>query len=122
MSTQPLPDENPILAALQTELQHASKNPFLVKLFIEHWQRVMKRLTYFYAQLASLPRRNRRALQRALATSLIGVALLLALSSAPVVQAASITVTPGASGKTSGDGCSLVEAIINANNNAATYA
>jgi hypothetical protein len=122
MPTQAPPDENPILAAMQTELRHASKNPFLVKLFLEHWQRVMKRLTYFYAQLSALPRRSRRALQRAAATSLIGIALLLALSSAPVVQAATIQVDPGAAGINPGDGCSLVEAIHNANDGAATYA
>lgn len=122
MPTQPVPDEYPILTALQTEIQHAAKNPFLVNLFLQHWQRVMQRLAYFYAQLASLPRRNRRALQRSLATSLIGVALLLALSSAPVVQAATIQVDPGAAGKNPSDGCSLVEAIINANNGAGTYA
>jgi len=33
-----------------------------------------------------------------------------------------MTITPGAAGINSGDGCSLVEAIINANNDAATYA
>jgi hypothetical protein len=50
-------------------------------------------------------------------------ALLLALSGAPTpAHAATITVTPGAAGVNDGDGCSLVEAIINANDGAATHA
>ncbi len=103
---------NPILAAWQQQLERARTNPFLFQLLLKQFQRVLKRLAYFYAQLASLPRRNRRALQRALATSLIGAAMLLALSSAPMVHAASITVS-GA--------CTLDEAITNANNDAATF-
>jgi len=106
------PNDNPILAAWHEQLARASKNPFLLNLLLKQWQRVLKRLAYFYAQLASLPRRNRRALQRALATSLIGAAMLLALSSAPVAFANSITVS-GA--------CELGEAITNANNDAATF-
>lgn len=115
-------DDGSLLAMWQEELKQAATNPFLFQLLLKQMQRVLKRLAYFYQQLASLPRRNRRALQRALATSLVGAAMLLALSSAPMVQAASITVDPGASGVGGGDGCSLVEAIINANNDAATYA
>ncbi len=115
-------EDNPILAAWQQQLQNARTNPFLFQLLLKQLQRVLKRLAYFYAQLASLPRRKRRVLQRALATSLIGAAMLLALSSAPVVHAATITVDPGASGINPSDGCSLVEAIINANDDAATYA
>ncbi len=122
-------NHNPILAAWQQlashhtpstssvecddlRLESARTNPFLFQLLLKQWQRILKRLAYFYAQLASLPRRNRRALQRALATSLIGAAMLLALSSAPMVHAASITVS-GA--------CTLDEAITNANDDAATF-
>jgi len=112
MSQPNIPTDNPILEAWQQQLAHASNNPFLLNLLLKQWQRVLKRLAYFYAQLTSLPRRKRRALQRALATSLIGAAMLLALSSAPLVHAANITVS-GA--------CTLDEAITNANNNAATF-
>ncbi len=115
-------DEGSLVAAWREQLQRANKNPFLFQLLLKQWQRILKRLAYFYAQLASLPRRNRRALQRALATSLIGAAMLLAMSSAPIVHAAAITVDPGASGINPGDGCSLVEAIINSNDAASTYA
>jgi hypothetical protein len=100
-------DEGSLLAAWRAQLEQAQANPFLFQLLLKQYQRILKRLAYFYAQLASLPRRNRRALQRALATSLIGAAMLLALSSAPIVHAASITVS-GA--------CTLDEAITNANN------
>jgi len=121
--TQPhSPNDNPILAAWREQLARANKNPFLFNLLLKQWQRVLRRLAYFYAQLASLPRRNRRALQRALATSLIGAAMILALSGAPIVHAAAITVDPGAAGINPIDGCSLVEAIINANTDTATYA
>ena len=112
MFHQRAPQDNPILAAWQTQLEHARTNPFLFQLLLKQYQRVLKRLSYFYQQLASLPRRKRRALQRALATSLIGAAMLLALSSAPVVHANSITVS-GA--------CTLDEAITNANDDAATF-
>jgi hypothetical protein len=100
-----------------------------------------------YNQLRSLPRRARRALQRQLARStapldlsgelqcqktgrslrhklawsLAGAALLLALGQN--VQASTITVTTKKPAINAGDGlCSLAEAIINANDNAATYA
>jgi len=112
MSQPNIPTDNPILEAWQQQLAHASQNPFLLNLLLKQWQRVLKRLAYFYAQLAALPRRKRRALQRALATSLIGAAMLLAMSSAPIVYAAPITVS-GA--------CTLDEAITNANNDAATF-
>src|ERR1700682_951725 len=67
-------DENTVLAAWQEQIVRASKHPWLLQLILGQWQRVLRRLAYFYAQLASLPRRNRRALQRALAPSLIGAA------------------------------------------------
>lgn len=122
MSPQINPKENPLLAAWREQMRHATRNPLLLNLLLKHWQRILERLAYFYAQLASLPRPRRRALQRALATSLVGAAMLLALSSAPVVYANAITVDLGAAGKNPSDGCSLVEAIINANDDAATYA
>lgn len=87
----------------------AGKNPFLLNLMLREWRRVLRRLAYFYAQLAALPRRNRRALQRVLATSLVGTAMLFALSSAPVALANTITV---------GGTCTLSGAIENANDTA----
>ncbi len=101
------------MAAWQEQLARASKHPFLLKLLLQQWQTVLQRLAYYYAQLASMPRRHRRALQRTLATSLLGAAILLSLTNAPFVHAATITVS-GA--------CTLDEAIVNANDDAATYA
>ncbi|MDL1898845.1 hypothetical protein FBQ82_21595, partial [Anaerolineae bacterium CFX7] len=100
------PNDDSLVAAWREQLERARTNPFLFQLLLKQYQRILKRLAYFYAQLASLPRRKRRALQRALATSLIGAAMLLALSRAPVVQANAITVT-GA--------CTFSGAINNAN-------
>jgi len=111
MSQLHAPNDNPILAAWRAQLTRARANPFLFQLLLKQWQRILKRLAYFYAQLASLPRRQRRALQRALATSLIGAAMLLALSSAPIVHAATISVD--------GATCTLDDAIKSANTNTA---
>jgi Chlamydia polymorphic membrane protein (Chlamydia_PMP) repeat len=66
-----------------------------------------------------LPRRRRRLIAR-VATSVAGLAMLLALVQS--VEAASITVTTTAAGVNDTDGrCSLAEAIINANDDAATH-
>ncbi len=78
---------------------------------------LISRFAYFYKQVQTWPRR----LRQKLAFSLAGAALLLALSSTPQAQADSISVSPGAAGIANGDGCSLVEAISNANNDASTY-
>jgi hypothetical protein len=99
-----------------------------------------------YAELRALPRSARRALQRQLARSselaaifpeylqqggrrlqhrmawsLAGAALLLALSQG-VATAATITVTTNDPRIIPDGQCSLVEAIVNANNDAATHA
>lgn len=106
MSDHSSPRDDALVAAWRIQLEQATKNPFLLQLLLRQWQKILKRLTYFYAQLALMPRRNRRALQRTLATSLVGAAMLLALSGAPAVLANNITVS-GA--------CTLDEAIGNAN-------
>jgi len=99
-------------------------------------QEIFPRFAAAYAKIRSLPRGARRALQRKLAcscglnvsaaatqrlaASIAGAALLLALAQA--APAATITVNTNIP-KIAGDGlCSLVEAIINANNDAATHA
>jgi hypothetical protein len=95
---------------------------------------LFSRFAACYAQLRSMPRGARRALQRKLARtvspecqrkiacSLAGAALLLALGQG-VAQAATIRVTTKQPVINNGDGkCSLIEAIINANDDAATHA
>lgn len=77
--------------------------------------RLVARFYTWYEWLATLPRPTRRWLGRKLALTFTAVALLMALSGMPV-RAAAITVDPGAAGFNSLDGCSLVEAIVNANN------
>ena len=104
------PETHSVLDALQNQL-HAVKNPWLMHLMLKQWQRVLDRMSCFYARLAVLPRRNRRALQRALATSLVGAALLLAMSSAPAIYAAAPTIN------VDGTTCTLDDAIATANTN-----
>ncbi len=68
------------------------------------------RFAGYYQGLTRLPRRLRRALQRRWRRSLGGIALLCALGQAPALAA---TINVGA-------GCTLVDAITAANNNAPT--
>jgi hypothetical protein len=113
--------EQDLSAIWQAQLQVARQQPWLAGLILKRARQFWQRVRDFYRFLSRLPRRRRRRLQRKLAGGLLGAALLLAAGPTPSVQAAMITVTPGAAGIHSGDGCSLVEAIINANNNAQTY-
>ncbi|MCP4361228.1 MAG: hypothetical protein GY796_24735 [Chloroflexi bacterium] len=97
-------------------MKQAAQTPWLASLLLKRARRLQERLTYFYRQLTNLPRCWRRRIQRGLAAGLVGAALLLAWGPTPSVHAANITVTPNTAGISSIDGCSLVEAIINANN------
>ena len=106
----------------------------------------LRALRACYAELRALPRSARRALQRRLARSselaailpeylqqggrrlqhrmawsLAGAALLLALGQG-VATAATITVTTNNPNIIADGQCSLIEAIVNANNDAATHA
>ena len=93
---------------------------------------VFARFASAYAELSRLPRGARRVIQRRLArsvpawqarfaASLAGAALLLALAQG--AQAATITVDTLVAKVNDGDGfCSLIEAIVNANDDAATHA
>ncbi|MGH8566444.1 MAG: choice-of-anchor Q domain-containing protein [Gammaproteobacteria bacterium] len=76
------------------------------------------RFAAFYEHLASLPRRTRRRLQRRWRESLGGLALLLALGQAPAL-AADITVDTDIPDVVVDGNCSLIEAIENANADAA---
>jgi hypothetical protein len=83
------------------------------------------RFAAWYGRLRSRPRAERRRWQRQLGLSLAGVALILAVNGAPigaVGPAAMITVTDSTGTVANNGACSLPEAIINANNNAATHA
>jgi hypothetical protein len=90
------------------------------------FQRDPQLLVRFYAfqrQLTSLPRRARRWLMRKAALTLSAAALLLALSGTPLAYAAStIAVTTNIPDVAADRQCSLIEAIDNANADAATHA
>ncbi|HEY2988124.1 MAG TPA: right-handed parallel beta-helix repeat-containing protein [Candidatus Binatia bacterium] len=114
-----------------------AETPWLAQSAAAQSADLFPRFATCYAQLRALPRGARRALQRRLASSqdlaaippewrqklarsVAGAALLLALGQG-VAQAATITVNTNIP-KILADGkCSLVEAIINANNDALTH-
>lgn len=74
-----------------------------------------------YQRLRALPRRTRRSIERRWKRTLSAIALLMTLGQAPA-WAAIIEVSPGTPPAIISDGrCSLSEAIINANANAATH-
>ncbi|MGB4872237.1 MAG: choice-of-anchor Q domain-containing protein [Candidatus Promineifilaceae bacterium] len=107
-----------VLAVWQEQLEEAKDKPWLASLLLRQGEQIYRRFAYFYEQLLALPRKTRRLVQKRLATTLVGAALLLALAGpiAPAVHAATITVHPGSTGVNGSDGgCSLVEAILTAN-------
>jgi hypothetical protein len=83
----------------------------------QFWQRVRD----VYLWLSRLPRGGRRRLQGKFAGGLVNVALVLAAGPPPSVQAATITVDSTNPNINSDGLCSLIEAMINANNDAQTY-
>jgi hypothetical protein len=135
-----------IAAAWDSQVKKADNTPWLADTLTECGGELFARLAACYAELRSLPRSARRTLQRRIARSgelaailpeylqhggrrlqhrmawsLAGAALLLALSQG-VAGAATITVTTNNPNIASDGQCSLIEAIVNANNDAATHA
>ena len=134
-----------IAAAWESQVKEADKTPWLSGTLSECGDELFARFAACYAELHALPRSARRALQRQLARSgelaailpeylqqggrrlqhrmawsLAGAALLLALGQG-VATAATITVTTNDPRIVADGQCSLVEAIVNANNDAATH-
>jgi hypothetical protein len=121
-SNQQPPDElnQAFRQALQKQLE---RSPRLAPWLVQRSRVLIERFTHFYEALRWLPRWLRRRWQRKLGTSLAGVALALALNGAPGVYAADITVTTNIPAINDDDGlCSLIEALVNATDDAATYA
>jgi parallel beta helix pectate lyase-like protein len=143
-----LPDIEHDLTARRTEIIAAADEPGLADALAQRDLELLPRVDACYSELCALPRPRRRALQRQLARarhltailddwlkrsagralqrrlarSLAGAALLLALAAGPG-NAAIITVTTNIPAISDGDGqCSLIEAIVNANDDAATHA
>ncbi len=108
--------------------QQMSQRPRLAPWLARYGRVLLERFTHCYQMLCWLPRWTRRRWQRKLGTSLAGMALALALNgvaavqSAPLRQADAIVVTTNDPAINDGDDlCSLSEAIINANDDAATH-
>ena len=129
-----LADET-IIAAWESQVVHVADDPCLAEALAHAPRELFPRFAVCYAELRALPRGARRALQRQLARSpiwgerplqqklartLAGAALLLAIAQG--AQAATITVNTTIPKINSADGlCSLIEAIVNANDDAATH-
>jgi hypothetical protein len=135
-----------IVAAWDSQVKEADKTPWFADTLTEREGELFARFAACYAELRALPRGARRALQRRIARSselaailpeylqqggrrlqhrmawtLAGAALLLALGQG-VAAAATITVTTNDPNIVADGQCSLIEAIVNANNDAATHA
>jgi FG-GAP-like repeat len=138
--------DHTIAAAWDSQVKEVGNTPWLPGTLTECGDELFARFAACYAELRALPRGARRALQHRLARSseltailpeylqhggrrlqhrmawsLAGAALLLALGQG-VATAATITVTTNDPRIIPDGQCSLVEAIVNANNDAATHA
>ena len=134
-----------IAAAWESQVKEVDKTSWLAEKLATRESELFARFAACYADLRALPRSARRALQRRIARSselaaifpeylqhrgrrlqhrmawsLAGAALLLALGQG-VGAAATITVTTNNPYIISDGQCSLIEAINNANNDAATF-
>jgi hypothetical protein len=137
--------DHTITAAWDSQVKQADKAPGLTHTLADYESELFTRFAARYTELRVLPRAARRALQRQLARSselaailtqhfqqggrrlqhrmawsLAGAALLLALGQG-VGTAATITVTTNDPNIRRDGQCSLIEAIVNANNDRATY-
>jgi len=98
-----------LLSAWQAELE-AAGDATLKQQCLERELDLLPQFVEHYEKLKALPRRMRRSFQRQWKRSLAGVALLIALGQAPAL-AATINV---------GGACTLIRAIVAANNDTAT--
>jgi len=117
-----LAPDHAALAAWRAELAVAARSPWLASLIMTRLDRLRTRLDHFRRWLADLSRCQRRAWARRLALASPAAILALALSASPPAHAANITVDAGVVVIANDGDCSLREAIINANDNAATHA
>jgi len=131
------PADKTIIAAWDSQAVQAAGDPCLAEALARAGSELFPRFAACYSELRALPRGARRALQRQLARSgepaipskwqrklagtLAGAALLLALGQG-AGYAATITVDTNIPRINSNGLCSLIEAIVNANNDAVTHA
>ena len=97
------------------------RRPQWAPLLLARSHQLLESFVHAYQVLCLLPRPARRRWQRRLGSSLAGAALALTLGNAPA-HAAGITVSTNVPDLNPDTQCSLLEAIINANDDAATYA
>ena len=109
-----------VTAAWQQALAEVGEKPALAGLVARRGTALFRRFRLWYARLQGLGRGAQRRWRRRLGLGLAGAALLLALTGGPGLGAAvtpvGIVVTNSTSAIAASDGCSLPEAIINANN------
>ncbi|HEY1267094.1 MAG TPA: hypothetical protein VGH16_07540 [Candidatus Binatia bacterium] len=135
-----LPPKDAAVAAWDSQIAQAAEMPSLAGMLLDRGSEIFPQFVKFYTELGSLPRNARRALQRRLASarefdtippewrrrlagSIAGAALLLALGQGTAQAVAfTINVSPKTPPGIIADGkCSLIEAIVNANNGAQTH-
>jgi hypothetical protein len=107
---QSVPHDTTVLDAWREQVTMAAQAPWLARELVRRGDALLPQFASWYTYLRRLPRRTRRALQRRVALSLGGIALLFALGQGPA-QAALIEVDGG---------CTLVDAITAANTDTAT--
>ena len=90
------------------------KRPWLASILLTRGQKIWQRFIRFYKILCTLPRQLRRLLNKKMALTVANVALIMALSGTPL-YANNIAVTTANHGILDDGECSLVEAIITAN-------
>jgi len=126
------PADQAVLAAWDSEISRLTDEPAVGEALSASGRELFAHFAAAYDELRRMPRGVRRALQRELArsapswkaklaTSLAGAALLLALSQG-TASAATITVNTLIPNIKADGKCSIIEAIVNANNDAATHA
>lgn len=115
-------EENP--QAISPTVERA----WLAALLLRQQDRLMPRFALALARLQALSRGQRRRLQRRAAATLAGAALVLAIGAANfgplgtgVARAATISVANGEIAVNDNNVCSLIEAIINAQDGAQTH-
>ncbi len=101
--------------------QSVARSPNLAAQFIKRSRQLLERFQQWCHLLSTLPRAQRRRLQRRVQLSVTGMALTLAISHTAVAYAATIPVTTDSPTITVDGLCSLLEAIINANDDAGTH-
>ena len=97
-----------------------SVSPWLASLMMRRGESVLPRFAFYYGRLNGMSRSFRRRLRRKLAVTVTAAALLLAMGGGavwaePAAPEATITVVNGQVAINANGQCSLIEAIINAN-------